>query len=264
MKQVAVVIPFYKNILTEMEKISLKQCFKILGSYPIIAIKPFKLDLSFLEGQVVFSEIISFDNNFFENIKGYNGLMLSPSFYEIFLQYEYILVYQLDAFVFSDQLTYWCQQNYDYIGAPWLVPANNLFNYTILSIKGHIYRKFDIRKKGVPKNNQLNNAVGNGGFSLRKVKVLHQLSLKFKDLATEYIAKERQEFNEDVFWSIAMPYNKQHINIPHYKIALKFSFERNPDLAFKMNKGRLPFGCHAWDKELKFWRDKSAFIDYEL
>ena len=31
-----------------------------------------------------------------------------------------MLIYQLDAFVFQDDLAYWCQQNYDYIGAPWL------------------------------------------------------------------------------------------------------------------------------------------------
>ncbi|MFR6542216.1 MAG: DUF5672 family protein [Butyricimonas virosa] len=26
----------------------------------------------------------------------------------------------IDAFVFRDELTYWCTLNYDYIGAPWL------------------------------------------------------------------------------------------------------------------------------------------------
>lgn len=81
---------------------------------------------------------IFFHENYFKSIDGYNKLMLSPSFYKAFSNYEYILIYQLDAWVFKDELQHWCNQKYDYIGAP-------------------IYQ-----------NNKLI-GIGNGGFSLRKV-----------------------------------------------------------------------------------------------
>lgn len=44
--------------------------------------------------------------------------MLSAEFYDRFAAYEYVLIYQLDAFVFADRLAEFCQMGYDYIGAP--------------------------------------------------------------------------------------------------------------------------------------------------
>ena len=35
-----------------------------------------------------------------------------------FLEYQYMLIYQLDAFVFEDKLDYFCELGYDYIGIP--------------------------------------------------------------------------------------------------------------------------------------------------
>ncbi len=43
--------------------------------------------------------------------------MMDNTFYKQFLNYEYILIYQLDAFVFKDELNY-CSQGIDYVGAP--------------------------------------------------------------------------------------------------------------------------------------------------
>jgi len=44
--------------------------------------------------------------------------MMSPAFYDAFKAFDYILIYQLDAFVFRDELEYFCSLGYDYIGAP--------------------------------------------------------------------------------------------------------------------------------------------------
>jgi hypothetical protein len=44
--------------------------------------------------------------------------MLSIDFYKRFRDYKFILIYQLDAYVFRDELEYWCEQDYDFIGAP--------------------------------------------------------------------------------------------------------------------------------------------------
>jgi hypothetical protein len=119
-KQVAVVIPFYKPTLTDHERISLQQCHKTLANYPIIAVKPQSLVLPGEVAGYSFYNIISFNDEYFKSIQGYNRLMLSAAFYEAFIQYEYILIYQLDAFVFKDELSFWCNQDIDYVGAPWM------------------------------------------------------------------------------------------------------------------------------------------------
>jgi hypothetical protein len=264
MKQVAVVVPFYKDHLTKLEKISLIQGFQILGAYSFIAIKPAGLDLSFLNEYARFTEIKSFDDTYFKDINGYNRLMMSKSFYEAFLGYEYILIYQLDAFVFSDQLKYWCEQGYDYIGAPWLYPVESILHNMLFTLKGYLFRRFNIKSNGNPKKKQFYNVVGNGGFSLRRVQKFFELSIRFKWLADQYIARQKKEFNEDVFWSIAVNRRKKHLKIPGYRIAIKFAYETDPYLAYSINQNALPFGCHAWDKQIDFWREEFRSRGYDL
>ena len=264
-KQAVILIPFYKEELTYNEEFSLKQCVDILGDHPIIAIKPASLELSFLTEEYHFMQVISFEDHYFKNISGYNELMLSAAFYEVFLSFEYLLIYQLDAFVFSDQLKYWCDQNYDYIGAPWLRQSDhiNVFEKFILNIKSLLYKRYNVSKDGIPNAKQFVKAVGNGGLSLRRVEKFHELCIRFSHIAEEYISKAQSEFNEDIFWSVALNRKKKHLKIPNYKIALKFSIETYPELAFKLNHNVLPFGCHAWDKHLDFWRPLLQNFNYK-
>ena len=37
-----------------------------------------------------------------------------------------MLIYQLDAYVFKDELLNWANKGYDYIGAPWLPWKNGI------------------------------------------------------------------------------------------------------------------------------------------
>lgn len=264
MNNSVIIIPFYKDQLTENEEVSLRQCFKVLSNYPIIAIKPNSLDLTFITEDLPFTDVVSFDDFYFKSVNGYNQLMLSSLFYRTFLEYKYMLIYQLDAFVFSDQLQYWCDQNYDYIGAPWLRPFEhkNTIEKFILHIKSWFYRRYNVHRSGVPNAKQLIKSVGNGGFSLRRIAKFHELCLKFQGLAESYISHRESEFNEDIFWSIAINRKERNLNIPCYKTALGFSIETFPELAFKLNHNRLPFGCHAWDKHLDFWKLKLKRYGY--
>ena len=49
-KKVAVVIPMYKNELSDQEWASFHQCLKVLHKHPIIVVKPQSLALTVLEG----------------------------------------------------------------------------------------------------------------------------------------------------------------------------------------------------------------------
>ncbi|MCK5681152.1 hypothetical protein KAI46_10130 [bacterium] len=59
--------------------------------------------------------------------EAYNKLLVFPGFWDAFPSFEYMLIAQLDAFVFRDNLDEWCRKGYAYIGAPWLngFGANN-------------------------------------------------------------------------------------------------------------------------------------------
>lgn len=265
---VAVVIPFYKNNLTVLEKISLQQCFKILAAYDIIAVKPDGLDLNNIEANYEFTSTVSFNNAYFEGVEGYNRLMLSENFYQSFSGYTYILIYQLDAFVFTDNLAWWCSLGYDYIGAPWLrhKDYNNVLKTIIPAIRNYFYVRYNAKNKNnEPKIlQQLWGRVGNGGLSLRRVDLFSKMCIKHKALIATYTQVHQPWFNEDVFWSIELNRKRKQVKIPSFKKALQFAFETHPERALKLNANQLPFGCHAWDKYIDFWRPVFETYGYKI
>jgi hypothetical protein len=252
-KRVSVVIPMYQDKLDEYEKLSLEQGLKILSRYPVSIIKPESLDLSCIHKQYPHVGLENFDDCYFKGIYGYNKLMLSSVFYERFLQYDYILIYQLDVWVFRDELDYWCDKDYDYIGAPWIVKSK----YNLLPLRIFIWIKSKYYKLigKIFDHELLGNKVGNGGFSLRKVQSFYQSTMAQQEKIAYYLghSKMKPVFNEDVFWAVENP----NFRYPLFKDALQFSFDRNPHIYMKMNNNKLPFGCHGWTKpyNINFWKD---------
>ncbi|MBS1214713.1 MAG: uncharacterized protein H6R26_3330, partial [Proteobacteria bacterium] len=60
--------------------------------------------------------------------------------------------------------------------------------------------------------------------------------------------------NEDHFWSDDAVRYVPGFKVASFETGLRFSFEVAPRLCFEMNGGRLPFGCHAWQKhDRTFW-----------
>ena len=265
-KLAAVVVPFYKTSLSRLEKTSLAQCFKVLSEHPVIAIKPQSLSLSEIPDHEQFTDIISFDDSYFKNVQGYNELMLSSVFYQQFLDYEFILIHQLDAFVFKNEIIKWTHAGYDYIGAPWLkrIPDKNEFDALLTRIKTKFYTYFNIYKYGLPSDRQFDNRVGNGGFSLRRVQIFYELSRKRRSEMEVYLTRTEHKFHEDTFWSIEINRKKRRLKIPDYKKALLFSFENNPEQSLKYTNNQLPFGCHAWDLHIDFWRPHFEKLGYFL
>jgi hypothetical protein len=183
---------------------------------------------------------------------------LSNSFYERFLDCKYILIYQLDGLIFKDELKYWCDKNYDYIGAPWLVQPRGI----IRTISNFFNPKFDENRKVIF------NKVGNGGVSLRKVESFYKISKSLGDLIQRYLKKDEHFIyrTEDVFWSIRVSDFYPDFKIPDYKEAVRFSIDRKPKLAFQLNNQILPFACHGFTKPKvkNFWNEKLKQNKIEL
>lgn len=244
-KTVKIVIPIYKLQLLDFELKSLNRCVEILGQHSIVFVHPESLDVSTInfDGRISSEK---FPDHYFKSVFGYNRLMLTASFYERFSHSKFILIYQLDAYVFRDELLYWCSKNYDYIGAPWISTPNKGFK-KVLSL-------FDSKKKKA--RSKIFYKVGNGGFSLRKVSTHIANSKKMKSVIEQNLKRSEDDFRimEDVFWSSVPKFDPSFL-IPDCKEGLKFAFDRKPKLALKLNNNKLPFGCHGFEKPKvkNFW-----------
>ena len=268
--RVNVVIPVYKPELTDYELISLTQCLRILGHYPIVLATPHSLDVSVFRELGPNLQVRTFDEAYFKGIEGYNRLMLSEEFYQAFADQEYILIHQLDVFVFQDNLTHWCQQNYDYIGAPWLRDRDftGWLDQLDFTIRKRVATWLNLKKEdGLTPREIINlNGVGNGGLSLRRVPAMLRCLKRFEQQIAEYERTTMHQYNEDVFWGIEVNRYWPHLRIPAYRKALHFSIEFFPEWAIEhYNQGKLPFGCHAWNIHgTDYWRPIFARYGYQI
>ena len=232
--KVAVVIPTYKEELDELEKISLAQARKILVNYPFVMVAPEGKNFSYFAPSDM---VVQFPPQFFQSVKTYNQLMMSPKFYEAFTDFDYILIYQLDAFVFHDALEYFCSLGYDYIGAPW----------------PRVYREPWIK---------ITSNVGNGGFCLRNVKAHYNILKERTDLTIQWNARQ---WPEDNFFSHCGKRTDCNFRVAPIDVAYKFSAEFNPPRVIKKNGGKLPFGCHDWRrKDTKFYSKLFQQFGYDF
>lgn len=232
----AVVVPLSNRAeLTADEKISLAQLRHFLGRYDKYMVAPRALRIAFDDFGVK-----RFDDAFFGSIVNHTRLILSSYFYEAFSDYRFILIYHLDALVFSDQLLQWCEADFDYIGPPWI--------------------KYD----GAPYTGwPIENKVGNGGFALKKTaSFLRVLAAArgFSRHARKMLDMREKDIpgyppaNSDMFWALNAPAHYPKFRIAPVETALRFGFECNPRLCFEMNNRQLPFGCHAWHRhDRAFW-----------
>ncbi|RRB06345.1 DUF5672 family protein [Larkinella rosea] len=265
-----VVIPVYQSSLTRYEQIALDQCLRILGKHPIILIKPHSLDVSFLTQPHPQLQVREFADSYFLNVQTYNRLMLSEEFYQAFTDFEFILIHQLDAFVFKDELVDWCRSGYEYIGAPWLRDRDfsGWKDEAVFTVKKKIAIWFDLKKEDgiTPREITSLNGVGNGGFSLRKVSSLLRWIRFFKKKIANYEKIHAHQYNEDVFWGIEINRYFPVLNVPDFRTALRFSVEFYPERAIQnYNQGQLPFGCHAWDIHgTDYWRPIFATYGYTI
>lgn len=251
-EKVEIVIPLYSPLLEGRAERSLRHTLRVLSRYPTTFLVPDDMPTQWFERQfpqvgrrLVSSEWLGERNG----IDGYNRMMLSREFYQMFERYEYILICQTDAWIFRDELEQWCDRHYDYVGAPW--PKRRIYDRPIvrhwLQLRRWLCRDPAriIRQQGF-------NRVGNGGLSLRRVKAFVEACDRHQRVIEIFKRHTGTLYNEDWFWSI-IPHELRY---PTLDEALGFSFDVRPAMCYELAEGRLPFGCHGWYKprNLKFWQ----------
>ena len=270
-RMVAIVIPVYRSKPSALEAIALNQCCALLGRHPIVLACAETLDLApyqlLCRRHGIEPLVECFEAHCFSSVESYNKLLFDRDFYARFRQYRFMLIHQLDAFVFKDTLAYWCDQEFDYIGAPWFGEFNASTAADPMLPHG-----------------------GNGGLSLRRVdaflsvltapfpdarvKTWDDLWRKYRDMsllgkASRYhrqVNKYRRKSNryanflaqprmyEDRFFSNVVPRIFDSFKVAPSSVGMFFAIECQPQRVFEMTARQLPFGCHAWELyDIGFW-----------
>jgi len=236
MKKVVVVIPIYSGRPGRRDEVALRACHRVLGSHAIQFMCPESLDTSAYETLIPTATFRKFEDQHFASLTAYSEFLKTERFYSCFEDFDYMLIYQTDCYVFRDELAHWCGEGYSYIGPPW---ADCNF------IGGHkraFFRLLPFKKNLFPE-------VGNGGFSLRKVDQHVRLAKKYRWLRPFFFW-----LHEDLFWCGVIGGLEPGYRLPAAKIALSFAVEYQPRESVEQLGGKLPFGCHAWDKNAPdFW-----------
>ena len=183
-------------------------------------------------------------------------MMMSKGFYKEFIEFDYILISQLDSLLIKSNIQAWANKNFSYIGAP--------FFRRNRTVKGY----------------------GNGGFSLRKVdhclKVLNSNNFYPKNISFDlfiqflkwkyfkYLLRYFFKFSqlkgankfisffdrwEDEFWTFYAPLFEKDYILPKGAEGIGFASDTEPKLVYTLNKG-LPLGVHAWAK-----KDRDFFVN---
>ncbi len=208
------------------------------------------------------------------SIQSYNKMLLQAWFYRLFEAWDYLLIFQLDAWILESNLQTWLQKGYSYLGAPWT---------------------------GELGPDTPDSGVGNGGLSLRRVRDMLAVFEDQKRLRTVpvfrwgFLAWRMTLFRrynlfpawqwpllfskrlilfarmslgwhntldyfikigiqEDHILGIYVPHVFPWFQLPPMQEAAGFAIEANPRRTREYYGIKRPFGCHAWEKfDRSFW-----------
>ena len=104
--QVLVLIPVHRLPLSVSERYSIERTCGVLSQWKVAFLCPegLKAAIGSIKWPRSDIKMLSYPNDYFESVDGYNQLLMSEDFYKSLLPHEYLLIVQPDALVISDQL----------------------------------------------------------------------------------------------------------------------------------------------------------------
>lgn len=249
---VKIVIPLYKEKLKDWEEAALANNLHILSGYPVVFVRPEGLNISTWTNRYPQAETLTVSTDWLgtrRGIAGYNEMMMSKRFYELFTDTEFILICHTDAWIFADHLTEWCDKGYDLVAAPWPVrPRYKRFPFKqFLQLKKYLFTP----SHGISRQ-QMYGKIGNGGLCLRKVTTFINACKQYSLEIADFNSHPDSMHNEDIFWALV----PQKFNYPTVEEALKFAYDLKPKVCHRLNHEQLPMGCHGFNHKsrLPFWK----------
>jgi hypothetical protein len=262
-----IVIPTHKESLSGYEEIALINNLKILDNWPKTICLPFNISQDYYkklaEDNHLDFLILNLPEGYLGSIENYNKLLLSPFLYEKYSDFKYILIAQVDVWIFRDELQYWIDKDFDYLGAPLFLPQNT--------------QKKALKTLMLPYG-------GNGGLSLRNVektleltrtprrrmsasRVLVAITFLLRYQNWHYLNifwyslnqlwnnpksfREKHLIYEDVMFSIFYAIYDRKYRVAPSKVSLGFSIEvHSSDFLDSFFGFTSPFGLHGYDKYL--------------
>jgi hypothetical protein len=262
---VAIVIPIYRSGVHEDERYAIRHLQHFLSDYHCFIVAPQGLPKdNFSDYPFEY-----FNPHYFANYPvGYNHLLMSEMFYQRFADFRFMLIYQLDALVFSDRLLEFCSGDWDYIGAPWFKSEQSpTKGFSRVGNGGFSLRKVRsfldvLQSNEYQERNLISNCLRlarfpfsdlqQDNFWMRYLKIMNTVRLAHRGIST-YLEKYR--WNEDLFWSDRAVMFKSDFKVAPIEVSLEFAFEKFPRYCFEQNGSRLPFGCHNWYRyDRTFWQ----------
>ena len=162
MSSCVVVVPIYTLELGFSERVALLNGMDRLGGYQFFFLHPKSIDpaailasLSLPAARIYSYRFGAVEDHWLRSTRSYSSLLFQGWFYRLFEEWQYLLIFQQDAWVLGtgQELAQWIAKGYTYIGAPWTGQLG-----------------LDTPDVGV----------GNGGFSLRNVAAMIHICESFK------------------------------------------------------------------------------------
>ena len=215
MKKCCVVIITHKDKLEGDEERSFLRALDVLCKRDIKLVIPNNISTTYydkLKEKFNF-EFIKVNPQWLESYESYNKMCYNNGFYQLFKNYDYMLIYQTDCWIFEDRLDDFMKLDYDWYGAPWPFYGDK---------------------------------VGNGGFSLRKISKMLEMTEKYN--YTGYM-------HEDGWFCLT---HGNELNACDIETACKFAIE-TPDNRYNKFIEHTPMGLHGTLMK-EHWGDKDFWI----
>lgn len=256
--KVCIVVPLHKGELNEYEQISLKTIQKhfIYEKKFLLTYFENKINIPNFEKKI-------FDRKHFKNIESYNDLCLSIDFYKSFLDYEYILICQLDVIVIKNEILKYIHEKLSYIGAP-TGKKNPFFRkekklwarryfcnggFSLRNVNDFI-NTLESSKVSFPLNYLVIYECMKSGF-LKYFKLYFKTFFSKNKFKGEFFAKNFY-LKEDTFWTYFSNLFNKDFKLPTLRQSTSFSFDGEPYFYYKKNKFKLPMALHGHFKYLDF------------
>lgn len=257
-KRVAIAVPVAdRPDLLPDEEVSFRHLVRYLDEYDRYLIAPNGAKI-----QLPGCEVKTFSRRFFGSAEAHKRLLLSRRFYEAFEEYEFLLIFHLDALVFRDELATWCERGFDYIAAPWLVDREDPSKgFSRVGNGGFSLRRvpsflkvFDSKRRWSDPRDYWRTRVAQAPWSVRLARLPKAIVKHVRVFNGPRWQMRRWYKNEDFFWADRAKHYEPEFRVASVEEGLRFAFEVAPRYCFERNGERLPFGCHAWPfYDRAFW-----------